>query len=523
MRQALRAKSRESRGAVSRSAMLPAPTGGWYVGANLADAPAGTAYILDNAFPQLDYVRMRGGSLAYATGMASAPVTTLIPYNSASASKFFACCAGSIFDITNQGAVGAAAVTGLSNSAIVEYTQFTNSGASWLMAVNGVDAAQLYNGSSWTTSPAITGLSGGNLAFVWPFKNRIYGVQANSLSYWYLAVNAIGGAATQVDMSGIFKFGGSIVAGTSWAISSNSGLYEVLTLITSEGEVAIYDGLTPADTAWSLKGLYKISKPLGRRCLLRAGGDLAIMTEDGIVPMSAVMSLDQIALQNSAITKPIAPAWRQAVIDRTGISGWQLVTWPLESMAIVNLPKATAGDKIQFISNARTGAWARYVGWDANCFGVYNNKLYYGTSDGRVLQGETGGQDDGANYTMTVFPSYSSLRSPGIRKFVKMIRARIQSAFGITPQLTVKTDFDTTKPAQPTASVSTPTGAIWDSALWDAGVWPPTISDQSQWVAAEGFGTVISPVFQLTLSSSTTPDVRLTATEVLYENCNAIG
>src|SRR5258708_25671776 len=48
----------------------------------------------------------------------------------------------------------------------------------------------------------------------------------------------------------------------------------------------IYDGLNPADTAWTLKGLYKISKPLGRRCILKAGGDIAIMTEDGIVPMS---------------------------------------------------------------------------------------------------------------------------------------------------------------------------------------------------------------------------------------------
>jgi hypothetical protein len=36
--------------------------------------PKGTAYILDNAFPQLDYVRMRGGSAAYATGMPSAAV-----------------------------------------------------------------------------------------------------------------------------------------------------------------------------------------------------------------------------------------------------------------------------------------------------------------------------------------------------------------------------------------------------------------------------------------------------------------
>lgn len=526
VRLALRQKSTKgttTRIPVSQPTFLPAPTKGWYVGANLSDAPKGTAYVLDNAFPQLDYIRMRRGSAAYATGMPSAAVTTLMPYNAASTSKFFASCSGSIYDVTSGGAVGAAAVTGLNSSATIEYIQFTNSGASWLMAVNGVDVAQLYNGATWATAPAITGLTGGNLAFVWPFKNRIYGVQSNSLSYWYLGLNSLGGAATQVDMSGVFRYGGSILCGTSWSISSNSGLYEVFVAITSEGEVAIYDGLNPADTAWTIKGLYKISKPLGRRCILKAGGDIAIMTEDGIVPMSSVMSLDQIALQNKAVTAPIAPAWRQAVLDRAGLSGWQISTWPLESMAIVNLPKSNAGDRTQFISNARTGAWARYTGWDANCFAVYNNALYYGSSDGRVMQGETGGQDDGANYTWTVFPSYSHFGSPANRKQVKMVRPRLQASFPITPTVTIKVDYDTTTPIAPSANAVTASGAVWDSAVWDTSVWPATITDQSAWTAAQGMGTVVSPVIQLTLSTTQTPDIRLTSTELIFETANAIG
>ncbi|MGX1105453.1 hypothetical protein [Bradyrhizobium elkanii] len=501
----------------SKTAFLPAPTAGWYVGDNLSTAPPGTAYVLDNAFPQQDYVRMRGGSLAYATGMPAAAVTALMPFVSGTSSKFFAVCSGAIYDITNSGPVGAAAVSGLNSTAYMEYIQFTNAGATWLICVNGVDAAQLYNGTSWTTSPAITGLSGGNLAQVWPFKSRLYGVQAASLSAWYLGVNAIGGAATQFDLSGIFKYGGYLLCGTSWSISSNSGLYEVCVFITSEGEVAIYDGLYPGDTAWTLKGLYKIAKPLGRRCIMKAGGDIAVMTEDGIVPMSQVMTLDQIALQNVAVTKPIAPAWRNAVIARQGLPGWQIVTWPLQSMAIINLPKAAAGDVTQFIANVRSGAWGRYVGWDANCFAVYNNQLFYGSSDGRVIQGETGGQDDGKNYTMTIFPSYTDLKSPANTKHVKMVRPRLQASYGVTPQVTVKVDFDTTSPLAPTASVPVSSGALWDVALWDIAVWPPALVDLSAWVDAEGFGAVVSPVLQLTLSTSITPDVRLNSTELLYE------
>lgn len=507
----------------STPALLPAPTKGWYVGANLADAPAGTAYILDNAFPQLDYIRMRRGSASWATGMTSATVSTLMTYNGPTASKMFAAVSGSIYDVSSSGAVGAAAVTGLNTAANIEYIQFTGTGGSYLIAVNGQDAAQIFTGSVWQTTPAITGLTGNQLAQLWLFKNRVYGVERDTLNAWYLAVDSIGGAATKFSLTSIFRHGGYLVAGASWAISSNSGLYEVCAFITSEGEVAIYDGSYPGDPAWAIKGLYKISKPLGRRCLLKAGGDLAIMTEDGIVPMSSVMSLDQIALQNKAVTAPIAPAWRTAVLARQGISGWQITTWPLESMAIVCLPKSTAGDATQFVANARTGAWARYLGWDANCFTVYNNALYYGTSDGRVLQAETGGQDDGKNYTLTVFPSYNHLGSKASRKLVKMVRPRIQASFPVTPQVTIKTDYDTTTPAYPTANAVSATGALWDTAKWDVDTWPVDLSDQSMWSASEGFGMVVSPVVQLTLSTTQTPDIRLTATEVLYEGANPLG
>lgn len=526
MRAALRQKSsngQATRLPTSKAAFIPSPTQGWYVGDNLSEAPKGTAYILDNAFPQLDYVRMRGGSAAYATGMPNAAVQTLIPYNGAAASKLFAVCSGSIYDVSSAGAVGAAAVTGLNASANMEFIQYTNTGASWIIAVNGVDPAQLYNGSAWVAAPAITGLTGGNLAFVWACKNHIYGIQAGSLNAWYLGTDAIGGAATSFPLSSIFKWGGYLQCGTSWAINATNGLYELCVFLSSEGEIAIYDGLNPADTTWKLLGTYKISKPLGRRCLLKTGGDVAVMTEDGIVPLSKVMQLDQIALQNVAVTKPIAPAWRDAVLARQGLSGWQVTTWPLQSMGIINLPKVSTGDKTQFVANVRTGAWCRYLGWDANCFAVYNNNLYYGSSDGRVMQAETGGQDDGANFTLTVFPSYNDLGSAATTKHVKMVRPRIQSAYPVTPQVTVKVDFDTTKPNDPTASSAEVTGALWDTALWDVAVWPAVLTDLSLWVDAEGFGATVSPVVQLTLSTSVTPDVRMTAIELLFETGNALG
>ena len=420
MRKPLRDKGGKS--AVSKPAFFPAPVQGWYVGANLADAPAGTAYLLENAFPQLDHLRIRGGSSSFATGLGS-PVRSLFTWVGGANSKMFAAAGGKIYDASNAGAVGAAAISG-QTSDYWESVQFSPTGStSRVLIVNGVDAPQNFDGATWSTAPAITGMAGVP-AFASSFKSRLFLSASNSLNLYYLGLAAIGGAATLFEMGGIFKLGGSILCHGTWAIDASSGVYESFVVVTTEGEVAMLTGDGPSN--WVVSGTYKVSRPLGKRCLMKAGGDLAIMTEDGIVPLSKVQQLDQVALQNVAVTKPIAPHWRDTVVSRTGLQGWQITIWPLQSMGIIAVPSTSADVNFQYVANVRTGAWARYTGWDGLCFCVYGNNLYFGTSGGVVMQGEVLGSDNGSAYTMTVFPSYTDLSAPGYRKQVKMARALVQ-------------------------------------------------------------------------------------------------
>lgn len=505
---------------VAKPYQLPAPTKGWVVGTNIADAPEGSCYLLENAFPQLNYVRVRGGSAAWATGMGAHAVRTLMPWYSGASSKLFAVANGNIYDATSTGAVGAAVLSGLGSS-YLNYVQFQGLGSSHLFAVNGVDTPKQWNGTAWVT-PAITGTGTAVFSHVTTFKNRLFFVEANSLNIWYLATNAVAGAATVFPMQGVFRFGGSILCTGSWAIDSTSGIYDSFIVVTTEGEVAMYDGSDPA--SWSLKGTYKISRPLGVNCMSKAGGDVMIMTEDGIVPMSKVQTLDQIALQNVAVTQPIQPEWIKSVIDRTGYTGWQVTLWSLQSMAIINLPKVNSADKTQFVVNARTGAWARYVGWDANCFAVFNNKLFYGSSDGRVMQAEVGSADDGANYTATIFPSFTSLGGGVNHKQLRMVHPYITSNFNQEMKVTVNVDFDLTIPDAP-SSWSTPlTGALWDVSLWDDAIWGGGLTTQQHWQVANGFGVMFSPILQVTLSTgSIEPDIRLMRTDLLYEDAGIIA
>jgi hypothetical protein len=520
--QALRNKA-SGKQQIAESKSLPAPIKGWYVGAPLSQAPPDTAYVMDNAFPQLDYVRARAGCVPYATEIpGGVAVSTLMPWTDGISPKMFAASNGAIYDVSSPGSVGAAAVSGLTNSNF-QFIQFSGTGGQFLMAANGYDPVQLFNGTAWGTTPAITGLTGNPLSALWAFKHRVYGVERGTLNAWYLPVDSIGGAATVFPLEALFTKGGYLVAGGTWALPTVNGLLESCVFVTSEGEVAVFTGSYPGGTDWGQQGVYKISKPLGLNCLMKAGGDIAIMTEDGIVPLSKIETLDQIALQNAAITLPIAPAWRDAVLARTGLSGWQIVLWPLQSMAIVNLPKINSIDSTQFIANARTGAWCRYLGWDANCFAVFKNNLYFGTSDGRVMQGETGGADDGGIYTTTIFYSFTDLDTGPSRKIIRQVRARMRTNFAVPPLISVNVDYDISIPPPPSSSVSFQVGPKWGHANWGVDFWPTYIFQLQDWVCVPAEGSVLAPIVQMSFSSTTAPDMRLTSLDLIYEAGNEIG
>ena len=250
MKQPLRRAAKSSRAQTTRVTTLPAPTAGWYVGENQAAAPEKTAWLMDNVFPQLDYVRDRRGSQAWATGMGAFSVSSLMPWTNGVLFKMFAAINNKIYDVSSQGGVGAAAVTGLTSNNF-EAIQFTGTGGTWLIAVNGSDPAQLYNGAAWVVAPAITGLTGNNLSHVWSYKNRVYGVEATSQNAWYLPLDSIGGAATKFSLSSIFKLGGKLLVGSTWAIDSTSGIYESCVFISTEGEVAMYNGDTQSPCLWA--------------------------------------------------------------------------------------------------------------------------------------------------------------------------------------------------------------------------------------------------------------------------------
>ena len=90
---------------------LPAPVGGWNARDSLANMAPTDAVTLENYFPSVSNVNLRGGYERYATGLPD-DVETLMTYSGATTDKLFAISDGEVYDVTAGGAVGAAGAEG---------------------------------------------------------------------------------------------------------------------------------------------------------------------------------------------------------------------------------------------------------------------------------------------------------------------------------------------------------------------------------------------------------------------------
>lgn len=454
---------------ISKSISIPPPVGGWDTRNALSDMPIQNAVILDNWFPSTDRVIMRRGFVEYATGM-SGNVESLIEYVSLSGSgELFAANNGNIYDVTDEGAVGAAVSTGHSNDRW-QYVQISTSVGQFISLMNGADTPLVYNGSTWGTTPPITGPTVDNLVWNNIHQRRLWCGEINSLSAWYLAVNSIGGAATEFPLGGIVRLGGFIMAMGTWTRDSGEGMDDVAVFITSEGEAVVYNGTDPAAlSTWKLIGVFRIGKPIGRRCVVKAGTDVVIITQDGFVPLSAILSIDRSQAKLVALSDQIAKAVNDSVRLSKNIFGWQPILYPKGTQLVFNVPQSSTVFH-QYVFNTITGAPCRYTGMNALCWGLLNDNLFFGGIDGKTYRSDDGFSDNGTNIDTDALQAFSYFGSPNVNKIFKLAEPIFKSTGNPNAAVDFNTDFDILSPTA-TAEASPTNAAVWGVSLWGVGLW----------------------------------------------------
>lgn len=493
---------------------VPAPVGGWNARDSEAMMPETDALRLDNWLPDTASVKIRKGHSSHATGVTDG-VETLWNWASGGSSKLRAAGNDAIYDVTSGGAVGAALKSSMLSNRF-QWVAFNT----YVIAVNGEndpikDSGTVVDDIGDGAESAITGsgLTAADLIHVNVFKSRLFFVEKNTMNVWYLAANAIGGTATKLDFSTLTDLGGEMAAMGTWTRDGGDGMDDLAVFITTEGEVIVYQGTDPsAASTWALVGVYKLGRPIGRRCLLSIGPDLIVITEDGFMPLSRVLGSDRVDTAY-ALSDKIRNALSTAVGAYKANFGWQAVHYPLGRYGIFNIPISSV-ESHQYILNTTTGAWCRFTNQNALCWVMHQGEPYFGSADGAVYQANDGTSDNTATINADVETAFSYFGAPGRLKKWTMARPMMRSDGAINASLILNTDFRRLSAGGFITPVAT-AGGVWGVAEWGVAEWASGNTVQTSWQTVRGVGFNASLRIQLKVSAQ---DVEWLATDYVYEH-----
>jgi hypothetical protein len=466
-----------SRQATAKTISLPSPYGGWNTLDALDKMPEEDAPVLDNWNPVVAKVEIRKGWQSFASGIGSGQVETLAEYHAGTTRRFLAMGGGGIYNATGGGAA-----TLLTSGFTGNRWQWVNFNA-FMLLVNGSDLPQIYDGTTLSnasiTGPTLTSTVGINV-----FKSRLYLWETASQDFWYGGTNSIAGAFTRFPLSRVSRLGGNLVAMGTWTLDAGDGMDDMAVFVMSSGEVIVYRGSDPGDSAsWSLAGIYRIAPPLGVRTLIKAGGDLAVATLEDVSKLTEILTRGRLEVP----TSKVSGAHRSAALAGRDFFGWQALVYPKGAKVIFNVP-VSATTFVQHVLNTQTGAWCRWTGIPAFTWGLFNDNLFFGAADGTVNQADIGTTDNGQAIIADGQPAWNRFRS-NQRKRVAAVRPLIQAEGSLEYALQVGYDYQPA-PVAISGTISatgTPWGSPWGSP------WSPAPRINIAWRAGRGSGVALSP------------------------------
>lgn len=469
----------------AHGASVPPPIEGWDAVSPISAMSPKRAFRLDNWFPQPSWVELRKGFVEHVNTGSALPVETLADYQGVASRELFAASGSKIYDVTSSG-VSSEVVTGLTNARF-QFINFATSGGNFLYMVNGADIPQYYDGSSWATA-TITGIDPSTIIGVNGFKERLFFILTESSAFAYLPVDSIQGAANTYELGGYFTMGGHLMAMGTWSVDAGDGPDDYAVFVSSRGQVAVFKGTDPdnAPTDWALVGVFNMGAPLGRRCLTEVGADVAVICVDGVVPLSKVMIFERAAVAKVTLTQNIQRVMNESARVYGENFGWQLMSYPRGTRAILNVPISENGEQQQYVMNTLNGAWCRFIGMNANCWALLNDIPFFGGNDGIVYQADEGGADQGQVMRADMMTAYNYFGERGNLKRWMMCRPLITTDNLISPGLAFNVDFQTDAPIS-TSETEASQQALWDVALWDVGLWAG-LSTQTTWTSVTGLG-----------------------------------
>lgn len=474
---------------------VPSPIGGWNTRDALSAMEPIDAVAMDNFYPDLAGVSVRSGYASFATGVGTGPVQTLAEYNAGTTRKMLAAASGSIYDISAGGVAGAPLASGFGINA----WQWGNLLARMFL-VNGTDTMQVFDGTSLAVG-TFTGVTLSTLYGVYVYQQRLFFWARNATGFWYAPLNSISGALAFYDLAAFSPRGGNLVAVTSLSHDGGLGVQDMIVFMMSSGDALIFVGNDPGNAnAWSLVGQFRISPPVSPRAVCRYAAESFCTTFDDHVALDETLA----ASKEGRLPErsKISSAVQAAVAANQAGFGWQALYYPRGRRLIFNIPNPD-GSFYQHVQNTGTTRkpWCRFVNQNAFCWGLYNDRLYFGAQAGNVYLADNGTLDEGSPIAAFAQQAWNSFEAP-VEKDVKAVRPVLTTSGPIT--YTFRLGFDFGSLDKSIIVTTSGSGSPWDTSPWDTSPWSAESIATTKWNAGGGSGMAVACSLAVTSAQSVT-------------------
>ena len=335
------------------------------------------------------------------------------------------------------------------------------------------------------------------------FKGRCYYWRDAADSFFYCQAGSYQGTLQEYPLGAFVQEGGKLISITTWTQQdSGDGKDDFLVFVFSTGEILCYQGEDPETIGFfDMVGRYRTAPPLSIRGSSQYGADTVIMTQDGYITLSTIIQQGRIS-DVPAFSRLIYNAIQQRTETRSDKFGWQSTLLSEEGLFIFNVPLSDMAFE-QHVLNTVTMKWCRFNSINTPCMSVFNDELYGGTTDGRVLLLLNGTNDEGNPILYEAIPAFNYLGDAGNHKHVSAAQVISTHSNPEEIQLTGIADFNIpifqqvtapTGAVEATWSINPPTppstiGSYWDTDFWSRGDEPFSTSG---WQNVSAFGYAVT-------------------------------
>jgi hypothetical protein len=176
-------------------------------------------------------------------------------------------------------------------------------------------------------------------------------------------------------------------------------------------------------------------------------------------------------------------------------------------MFLVNVPISSTQYE-QYVRNSNTGAWCRFTGWNARTFCLFNDRLYFGDTNGNIVLADTSSADTQYGYGDNGNPvlrkatqAYIRLTQPGQKTRVTGVQLVTNMYKPSKARVNIFQDYNARNLGAPPAADAYPM-SYWDANTWDSFYWGDPDIDLTSTNARPvtysvmGFGFAIALSFQ---------------------------